>query len=154
MNIIPTLRAGLNVRLLCQKTLNFAQNFSSRGSAPHPARATAPDPKWVLKFESTAPFGGVIVNLSSESASQPAPPFCSKVGVRAHPCERRSRWPCGRTSGCVSLSEHRRCDFSVVSTQKSIDTRHHSPPLRGGRASGRRGHGTRGAAAPKRGRKK
>ena len=64
----------------------------------------------------------------SESCSRP----CTLAGVRPQAVP---RWPCGRTSGCV-----RRCDFSVVSTQKSIDTRHHSPPLCGGRASGRRGH--------------
>ena len=67
------------------------------------------------------------------------PQFQNRVRVRATlagvSLRAVSRQPLGRTLSCVKW-----CDFSVVSTQKSIDTRHHSPPLRGGRASGRRGH--------------
>ena len=43
------------------------------------------------------------------------------------------------------------CDFPVISTRKSINTRHHKPPLRGGRGASRparRGHGTGGGGRP------
>ena len=74
----------------------------------------------------------------SESCSRP----CTLAGVLhvvteavCQPVAGVPGRPLGRTSGCVKW-----CDFSVVSTQKSIDTHHHSPPLCGGRTSGRRGH--------------